>query len=375
MRIYDSLSGQLKNFKPLEKDRVRLYVCGITPYDTTHLGHAFTYMSFDALVRYLKWSGLEVNYTQNITDINDRDKDILQRAKEQNISWLDLANFWTEKFLCDMKLLNWTPPTHLIKASESLGPMINMVQKLVDAGKAYRGKNGIYLDVSQFPHYGELSKFIQAEMIQVARNFEEDLENPDKRQPLDVTLWRGSGPDQEAHIPEFASPWGSGRPGWHIECSAMATDTLGEQIDIHGGGKDLVFPHHEDEIIQSEGASGKRPFAGIWMHTGIVKYRGEKMSKSKGNLVMISELLKTYSANAIRWMLLSHHWREDWEFIEEDLVTAEKRVKQVQTTLKEGDIKQFIAAMENDLNTPEVIAQLVVSPNRRIFEMLGFTIS
>jgi cysteinyl-tRNA synthetase len=373
MKIFDSLSGQLKELEPREKGRVTLYVCGITPYDTTHLGHAFTYLAFDALIKYLKWTGINVSYTQNITDINDRDKDILQRAKEQQVSWQNLAAFWTEKFLQDMQVLNWTHPTHLLKASENLQPMIKLIQNLLDNGKAYRGKNGIYLEVDKFPKYGELSKLNKENMILVARNFEEDLDNPEKRFPLDVTLWRGTSPDQEAHIPEFTSPWGPGRPGWHIECSAMSTKTLGERIDIHGGGKDLVFPHHEDEIIQSEGAFGKSPFAGIWMHTGTVKYRGEKMSKSKGNLVMVSDLLKSYSGNAIRWMLLSHHWREDWEFKEDELDKSEKEVKEVQADLKDEDTGKFTAAMENDLDTPAALADLATSPNKQVFETLGFT--
>lgn len=361
---------------------IKIYVCGITPYDTTHLGHAFTYICFDALIRFLTFKGNRVIYTQNITDINDRDKDILQRAREQNRSWQNLSEFWTKKFLIDMENLNWVLPTYLVKASEFIGKMIKLIEKLLEKGLAYQVGSSVYLDMAKFPGYGRLSKLSKQEMLKVAKEFEEDVSNSDKKDPLDITLWRATDPTQEKHIPSFPSPFGAGRPGWHIECSAMAISTLGEQIDIHGGGIDLIFPHHEAEIVQSEGATGKVPFVKKWMHTAIVSYKGEKMSKSKGNLVLVTDLLKQYSPNAIRWLLLSHHYSQPWEFREEDLIKAQKQVQEVEEKLvlqgptleakQLWDPQQFIRLMEEDLNTPAVLQLLFRNPDRKIYQVLGF---
>jgi L-cysteine:1D-myo-inositol 2-amino-2-deoxy-alpha-D-glucopyranoside ligase len=383
MKLYDTLSGKIKKLAPIRKGEVRLYVCGITPYDTTHLGHAFTYITFDTLVKYLKYRGLKVKYTQNITDINDRDEDILKRAKEEHISWSQLADYWTEKYLKDMKDLNWTFPDHLVKASEFVNPMTQMIGKLLQKGLAYKKGGSIYLEVNKFPDYGRLSRLTKKEMLITANSFEEDTENHDKINPLDVTLWRGVSKNQEKHIPIFTSPFGPGRPGWHIECSAMSTATLDDQIDIHGGGKDLIYPHHEAEIIQSEGTTGKSPFAGIWMHTGTVYYQGKKMSKSKGNLVMVADLLKKYPANAIRWLLLSQYWNRDWEFKEIDFqkaaIESDKVLKKIQTTenrpkVKNETEKVFNHFMDNNLNTPEVLERLKYQPDKKVFDILGFKI-
>ncbi len=361
--------------------KITIYVCGITPYDTTHLGHCFTYISFDALIRYLKFKGSNVIYTQNITDINDRDKDILERAKKQNISWKKLSSFWTKKFLKDMKTLNWIFPDYLVKASEKIDEMIDLIQKLLNKNLAYQIQGSVYLDISKFPDYGKLSKFSRKKMLKIARDFEEDLKNPDKKDPLDITLWKATSPKQEKHIPVFSSPFGYGRPGWHIECSAMAISTLGEQIDIHGGGKDLIFPHHEAEIVQSQGATGKIPFVKKWMHTGTVYYKNSKMSKSKGNLVMVSDLLKKYSPNAIRWLILSNHWRKNWEFKEENLKKAQKEVNQIEFFIarngatKQSTLEQFRNLMDNDLNTPKVLKLLLKNPSREIYKILGFKLN
>lgn len=358
--------------------KITIYVCGITPYDTTHLGHCFTYISFDALIRYLKFKGNKVVYAQNITDINDRDKDILERAKKQNTTWEKLSSFWTKKFLKDMKFLNWIYPDYLVKASEKIDEMIGLIQKLLNKNLAYQINNSVFLDISKFPDYGKLSKFSRKKMLRVAKDFEEDLENPDKKDPLDITLWKGAIKKQEKHIPVFSSPFGFGRPGWHIECSGMAISTLGEQIDIHGGGKDLIFPHHEAEIVQSQGATGKIPFAKKWMHTGTVYYKNSKMSKSKGNLVMVSDLLKKYSPNAIRWLILSNYWRKNWEFKEGDLKKAQKNVNQVESIISRNsstgqfNIEQFKKIMDNDLNTPKVLQLLLKNPSREIYKVLGF---
>lgn len=363
MHLYNSLTRKKELFVPLNKDTVTLYVCGITPYDTTHLGHAFTYISFDTLVRYLKCLGFKVIYTQNVTDINDRDKDILERAKQRNIFWKDLAKISTEKFLEDMKQLNWILPTNYLKASENINSVIALIKRLLFNGFAYEIKGSVYFNIAKDKDYGKLSKLTQKKMLEIAKNFDEDLDNPDKKNPLDITLWRAFSANQPKHIPSFKSPFGEGRPGWHIECSAMSTSTLGNQIDIHGGGIDLIYPHHEAEIAQSEGATGKKPFVKYWMHTGNISYQGEKMSKSKGNFVLVSDLLQRYSPNTIKWLLLSHHYQENWEFIEKDLDKAEQAFTKINLLISQkitsADNKtlwqKFTEIMNDNLNTPQVL--------------------
>ncbi len=370
MQIYNSLGKRLQEFKPLKKDKVSIYVCGITPYDTTHLGHAFTYISFDALIRFLKFKGFEVSYTQNVTDINDRDHDILDRAREQHVFWEDLADFWTRKFIKDMDTLNWIHPNHYLKASKHINFMIDLIQKLLDKDLAYHVNGSVYLEIKKDTDYGKLSNFGREKMLKISADFEEDLKNPDKKDPLDITLWRASSPDQPKHIPSFSSPFGKGRPGWHIECSAMSMEYLGNQIDIHGGGSDLIFPHHEAEIAQSEGATGKVPFAGYWLHTGQVFYQGEKMSKSKGNLVMVSDLLKKYSPNAIRWLLLSHHWNKPWEFREKDLDRAQKNVETIEKALNSKN--PTTGMLDNNLDTPAALEYLLQEKSQDLYQILGF---
>lgn len=364
MKIYNTLSGKKEEFVPIKNKEVSIYVCGITPYDTTHLGHAFVYISFDVLIRYLKYKNLKVNYTQNVTDINDRDNDILKRAKEQNIPWQKLSSFWTKKFLDDMRALNWIFPNNYLYASEQIETMIKLIDRLIKNKIAYIVEGNVYLDVSKDENYGKLSKLSKDKMIKIAKDYDEDVENPNKRNILDITLWRASSSNQPDHIPSFKSHFGNGRPGWHLECSAMAISTLGEQIDIHGGGKDLIFPHHEAEISQSENATKKTPFAKLWMHTGIISYEGEKMSKSLGNLIMVSDLLAKYSPNAIRWFLLAHHYREDWVFDYKELNNASKVVSEIEKALnkKQTDsknnadyIKQFELFMDDDIDTSKVL--------------------
>lgn len=364
MVLFNSLSAKKELFSPLTPKSVSLYVCGITPYDTTHLGHAFTYIFFDVLQRYLRYKGYNVIYTQNVTDINDRDNDILKRAKEQNTTWERLAEYWTKKFLDDMQKLNWIKPTNYFFASEHLPAMIDIIKHLLKNGLAYQTEQGVYLDVTKVKDYGILSRLTREEMISRAKEFEEDIDNPYKRDQLDVTLWRSSEPNQPHHIPSFDSPFGKGRPGWHIECSAMAFYSLGEQIDIHGGGEDLKFPHHESEIAQTEGATGKIPFAKYWLHTGTVLYKGEKMSKSLGNLVLVSDLLKKYSPNALRWLLLSNHYRKPWEFKEENLQIAEESVTKVQKELNrdEKNSKEIEKLLDDDVNTPKALRLITENP-------------
>lgn len=392
IQLYNSLTRQKERFQAITPQKVTLYVCGITPYDTTHLGHAFTYISFDILVRFLKHSGYIVAYTQNVTDMNDRDNDLLQRAKDLDIPWQELATYWTNKFLEDMKSLNWIMPTHYIKASENIPAMITLIQQLLTRRLAYQVSGNVYLDITLNPEFGKLSGLTKEQMLPIAREFEEDTENPQKKHPLDITLWKETSKSQlaDSHIPSFPSPFSSGRPGWHIECSAMALKTLGRQveplrngeqyqtIDIHGGGIDLLYPHHESEIAQSEGATQQKPFAKYWIHTGIVSYRGEKMSKSLGNLVLVSDLLKKYSSNALRFLLLSHHYRTPWEFKEGDLDEAQEKIAGIEkrvSTKEKGIPDDFLNALSDDLNTPLALEILqkepVISPE--LFSLLGFT--
>lgn len=365
IKLYNSLTRTKQEFIPIENKKVKIYVCGITPYDTTHLGHAFVYIIFDVLVRLLRFKNYNVKYTQNVTDINDRDNDILKRAKEQNISWKKLADYWTKIFLNDMKKLNWIMPNYYLKASENIKPMINIIEKLLINGFAYKINNSVYFDISKKKDFGKLSKISRKEMLKIAKNFEEDIENKDKKNPLDITLWRKTSKNQAVHIPFFESPFGQGRPGWHIECSAMSLASLGNQIDIHGGGSDLMYPHHEAEIAQSEGATGKTPFAKYWMHIAQVSYKGDKMSKSLGNVVMVSDLLKKYTPNEIRWMLLSHHYRIPWEFKKSELEITKKNLDLVIKSIKLGSkeeceenndyFKEFLFLLEDDLNTPKAL--------------------
>lgn len=381
IQLFNTLTQKKEDFTPLDSKKVTLYVCGITPYDTTHLGHAFTYITFDVLIKYLTYKEYQVVYTQNVTDINDRDNDILKRAEEQRTTWQQLTEYWTKRFLSDMEALNWTKPNHYLYASQQISSMVSLIQKILEKGYAYEKNGGIYLDVDKYDGYGKLSKLSEEEMLTIAKDFEEDLENPDKKHPLDITLWKPSLPGQAEHIPSFDSPFGKGRPGWHIECSAMSTSTLGEQIDLHGGGVDLIYPHHESEITQSETGTGKIPFANIWMHVNLVQKDHEKMSKSKGNLVLVSDLLKTYSPNALRWYLLSHHYRQSWNFEEKELKEAEKWAKKLSQILspskqsesrsnekkvKTSLITLFEEAMDDDLNTPKVldmIKEILLTPS------------
>jgi len=325
--LYNSLTRQKEIFKPISKNKVLIYVCGITPYDTTHIGHAFTYIVFDVLVRYLKFKKFEVNYVQNVTDIDD---DILKKAKEEKKNWKQLGEYWTKRFLKDTKNLNLLFPTHYIKATDSIEQMINLIKVLTKKKFTYKKNGNVYFEISKFISYGKLSKFNRNQMILISKERGGNPTDPFKKNPLDFILWQKSGKDE----PFWQSPWGKGKPGWHIECSAMIYKFLGSRIDIHGGGKDLIFPHHENEIAQSESYTGKSPFVKYWMHTSMVLCNGEKMSKSLGNLIMIRDLLNKYSSNEIRWMLLSHHYRSPWEYEENQLISAKININNIIAALK-----------------------------------------
>lgn len=357
MKLFNTLSGKIEEFKPLKDGEVKIYVCGITPYDTTHLGHAFTYLFFDTLIRYLKFNNYKVKYTQNVTDIDD---DILRKAKEEKKDWKELGNFWTKRFLQDLKFLNIELPTNYVKATNSIDQIIKIVQELKSKNLAYEKDGNVYFEVSKFKDYGKLSKYKRTEMIKLSKERGADPNDPNKKDPLDFILWQKSKNDE----PFWVSPWGEGRPGWHIECSAMIYKYLGKRIDIHGGGEDLAFPHHESEIAQSESFTREKPFVRYWMHISMVMYLGEKMSKSLGNLVMVSDLSKKYSSNTIRFLLLSHHYRVPWEFKTSEIEEINGKVKIIEKTLslekhakpEDNDyFKKFTSMMNDDLNTPRVL--------------------
>ncbi len=359
MKIFNSLSKKIEPFSPFSRKTVKIYVCGITPYDTTHLGHAFTYLFFDVLVRYLQYKGYTVIYTQNVTDIDD---DILKRAKKEKKDWRSLGGYWTNSFLEDLKNLHIQLPTYYVKATDSISYIIKMVIVLQKKGHAYEKDGNVYFDISTFRKYGTLSGFTKSQMIVIANDRGANIYDPRKKNPLDFVLWQQSTLDE----PFWESPWGNGRPGWHIECSAMIHQYLGKHIDIHGGGRDLVYPHHESEIAQSESYTNKSPFVKYWMHTAMLMYQGEKMSKSLGNLLMVSDLLKTYSADAIRLTLLSHHYRQPWEFDYEEINQAQEMFLSIKNHLPQRKdmsplsadtihMKEFIHHMDNDMDTPKVI--------------------
>lgn len=372
MRLYNSFTKTVETFKPINDKSVSMYVCGITPYDTTHLGHAFTYVVLDTLFRYLSFKGYNVTYVQNVTDIDD---DILKKAKEQKKDWRELGDFWTKKFLLDMKMLNILPPTYYVKATDSITMMIRIIRVLLKKGLAYQKNGNVYFRTNKFASYGKLSTFTKEQMLLISKERGGNVDDPLKINPLDFILWQRSKEDE----PYWESPWSKGRPGWHIECSAMINQYLGEQIDIHGGGKDLIFPHHESEIAQSESFSGKKPFVKYWIHTAMVMYKGEKMAKSLGNLVMVSDLLKKYSANAVRFVLLSHHYRAPWEFEEKELDLAEDVILTMRKNLSMGfneSVKnEFLGAMDNDLNIPLALSVLTKRQkvSREFVSLLGFS--
>jgi L-cysteine:1D-myo-inositol 2-amino-2-deoxy-alpha-D-glucopyranoside ligase len=373
LRLYDALRRQLVPFAPIGPGPVGLYVCGVTPYDTGHLGHAFTYVSFDVLHRYLEYLGHQVVYVQNLTDVDD---DMLRRARELGEDYLALGNRHVTSFLTEMAALNWLPPDQLPRATQHIGPMQELISQLVDRGHAYVTDGHVYFDVASWPTYGDLSGLTRDQMLPLALERGSHAEMPGRRDPLDVVLWQPSLPDE----PAWPSPWGPGRPGWHVECSAMSMTYLGHRFEIHGGGGDLIFPHHESELAQSEAATGERPFVAWWMYAGMLRLGGEKMSKSIGNLVLVRDLLSSYSGDAIRHYLVSHHYRDEVDFDSAELdasALAASRLRRACLIAEQieplapaaadpavlgaavGDRRtRFLAAMDDDLDTPRALGEL-----------------
>jgi L-cysteine:1D-myo-inositol 2-amino-2-deoxy-alpha-D-glucopyranoside ligase len=361
MKLYNSKTQTEEEFTPRNQP-VTLYVCGITPYDTTHLGHAFTYTAYDQLIRYLELIELPVRYAQNVTDIDD---DILKRAKETGEDWRALGRRWTGHFIDDMIALNVRPPDDFPHATDVIPAIVQSVEELVRAGVAYEQNGSVYYEVQRYPAFGQLSRLSPADMLPVANERGNRPDDPNKRNPLDFVLWQAQAPGE----PAWESPWGPGRPGWHIECSTMATKYLGETVDIHGGGLDLCFPHHECEVAQVKPVRDQEPYVRYWMHTAMVGYQGEKMSKSLGNLVMVSDLLETYSPDALRLYLGAHHYREAWSYEEADLQAYQvlaDRLRQVMQIAGGQNgafhpwefVTQFRSAMEADLRTPGAVDAL-----------------
>jgi len=378
LRVYNTLSGKKEEFQPLVPGKVGMYVCGVTVYDYCHIGHARANIVFDIVYRYLQYSNYDVTYVRNYTDVDDK---IINRANERGISSKQLAEEFIRAFDEDMAALGLRKPTHEPKATEYIDRIIILAERLIEKGMAYESGGDVYYSVEKFPAYLKLSKRNIEEMQAGARI----APGEQKRNPMDFALWKAAKPGE----PSWESPWGSGRPGWHIECSAMSSSLLGETFDIHGGGRDLIFPHHENEIAQSEGASGK-PFVKYWLHNGFVNINQEKMSKSLGNFFTIRDILQSYDPEVVRFFILTAHYRSPIDFSDQNLKDAQaglsrfyealqaaavavEGVAEQQVVAQEGaELEaQFRTAMDDDFNTAQAIGHLfegVRTINRMIAE-------
>lgn len=384
LKLYNTLSRTKEVFVPLEKDHVKMYVCGPTVYNYIHLGNARPFILFDTLRRYLEYGGYTVTYVQNFTDIDDK---MINKAKAEGITVSELAERFIEEYFYDADRLNIRRATIHPKATESIPAMISMIQTLFEKGYAYDTPDGVYFDVSRMPDYGKLSRYNLEELESGGRELASDESG--KRNPLDFVLWKKKKPGE----PSWPSPWGEGRPGWHIECSAMAKQYLGETIDIHGGGQDLIFPHHENEIAQSEAANGK-PFVRYWLHNGFVNIDQEKMSKSTGHFFTVRDLTQFYDYRVIRFFMLGGHYRMPINFSQDLLQAAENGWQRIRICMEhlqfvkdhaqnepsgegrkasaeldeaiEKGRADFISAMDDDINTADalsVVFELVRAAN------------
>jgi L-cysteine:1D-myo-inositol 2-amino-2-deoxy-alpha-D-glucopyranoside ligase len=362
LRLFNTLTRRVDEFNA--DGPVGLYVCGVTPYDTTHVGHARTYLVFDVLVRQLMHLGHRVNYIQNITDVDDS---ILERARDLDESYRSLGDRYTAIYMEDLAALGILPASAYPRATGAIPEIQEVIRRLLATGHAYRVEGDVYLSVSKLEHYGELSRLERDEMMRIeADQNGSTVGDERKRDPLDLLLWRAA-PSGEA---AWDSPWGPGRPGWHIECSTLAFKHLGKALDIHGGGSDLIFPHHEAEIAQSEATTGHRPFARFWVHVEMARLDGHKMAKSAGNMVFVRDLLTRWTSDALRVYLLSTHYREPLDFDERKLSDADDVAREV-TRTAHAHVEhpgaeapwlewrgEFDHALENDLDTPAAIEVL-----------------
>jgi cysteinyl-tRNA synthetase len=357
IKFYNSLTNQKEDFVPIREGEVGMYVCGMTVYDNCHLGHARAMMAFDILARYLRYQNYKVNFVRNITDIDDK---IIDRANENSETIDALTDRTIASMHEDFLKLGLELPTNEPRATDHIEGMIKMISGLIDKGHAYHSESGdVFFAVRTFPEYGKLSNKNIDDLNPGARIKEDES----KKDPLDFVLWKSAKPNE----PSWDSPWGQGRPGWHIECSVMSLENLGEHFDIHGGGPDLLFPHHENEIAQSECASNHK-FANYWMHSGLLKINGEKMSKSLGNFAMLKDLFTSYHPEVIRYYLISSHYRSSLNFDNESLDQARSALTRLyqaisvassqESDLHDKSVSEFIKSMNDDLNTPEALSTL-----------------
>jgi len=356
VKIFNTLSGQKEEFRPIETNTVRMYICGMTVYDDTHIGHARTFLSFDLIVRYLRSIDYEVSYVRNITDVDDK---IISRAKQLNLSPSELTQKYIDSMHEDFESLGMIKPDLEPRATDNISSIISLIETLIKKGHAYESESDVYFSVESFDSYGKLSGRNLDDMLSGAR-VDIDL---DKKNPSDFVLWK-----KDTEGLKWDSPWGPGRPGWHIECSAMSMDALGETFDIHGGGSDLKFPHHENEIAQSECVTGKE-FAKLWMHTGSLRIDSEKMSKSLGNFITVKEALGSNSPEVLRFFLISSHYRSPLNYSNESIDEARNALDRLYNSIKDLNYKnadyikseftdRFHNAMKDDFNTPLAISIL-----------------
>ena len=358
MQLYNTLTRRKQEFEPLD-DPISMYVCGITPYDDAHLGHAMSIIIFDTLRRYLEWSGRRVRLVYNFTDVDDK---LIARAAQEGIEVSELAERQISSFMGEWRELGIQPADVHPRATEEIPSMLELIGRLIEDGMAYPAGGDVYFRVRKMDGYGKLSGRALQDMISA----EPTDVGVEKEHPMDFTLWKGAKPGE----PQWESPWGPGRPGWHIECSAMSSRYLGEQIDLHGGGMDLIFPHHENEIAQSEAYSGRQPFVRHWMHNAMMQVGGEKMSKSTGRIVALREGLDRYGADGLRMFVLGGHYRSPLTYSEDSLSAAARGAERLRSAATlplvegEGEIdpapfrQRLIDALEDDLNTPQALAAL-----------------
>jgi len=353
MVLFDSARREVVPFEP--GPMVRIYTCGITPYDSAHVGHASVYLAFDVLQRRLRDMGHETLCVRNVTDVDD---DILRKARELGVHYLDLAAEEMARFDADMSALGLLPVFSEPRATSAISDILSLIGKALEQGHAYQADGSVYFSVDSFGRFGDLSRLGREEMLVLAAEHGGRPDDPAKRDPLDFVLWQPSLPDE----PSWESRWGPGRPGWHIECSALALREFGTTLDLHGGGRDLIFPHHECEKAQSESVTGE-PFVRHWMHSGLVGLGGQKMSKSLGNLVFVGDLMKEWEPMVVRLVLLGHHYREDWDWDPAELEAAAHRLEAWRRSVEAGAetaraLAEVRARLDDDLDTPAALAAL-----------------